>query len=369
MLRFLSPVFVLIILTGCSSGDPVTLGFVGGLSGRSSELGLEARNGMILAVEEWNQKGGINGHDIQLDIRNDKQDINFATEEVRALIDRGVNAIIGPTTSAMAVAVAPLATEAQIPMFGVTVSTNQLSRQDDYFFRLISSTQTSTRAFADYLIEHTGFQQYAVVTDLSNEAYTRSWMRDFQARMNAVNKTQMYASEYTSGDNLALLDISQQLALLEPDLIALATNSVDAALLIKQIRSINPNVIIVTSEWAGSPQLLQLAGTDAEGVYVPRYIDYGNQDPAFIQLRANFEQRFQSPLGYSGLLAYNATQVVLESLAAQTKELSAKDYLLQKRVFDSTAGQFQLDEYGDEISNAFYFITRVVNGQFVTQDE
>ncbi|WP_156498768.1 ABC transporter substrate-binding protein, partial [Oleiphilus sp. HI0079] len=127
-------------LFGCGQKEPVTLGFVGGLTGKVSDLGGPARNGMLFAVEEANKADGINGQPIQTLIRDDRQDPETAKKVVAELLAKNVDAIIGPVTSSMAVQVAPMAEQAQTVMMGVTVTTNDLSNKDDHFFRVLAAT-------------------------------------------------------------------------------------------------------------------------------------------------------------------------------------------------------------------------------------
>ncbi len=48
--------------------------FVGGLTGRLSDLGIGGRNGVMLAVEEINNAGGISGRPVKLITKDDKVD-------------------------------------------------------------------------------------------------------------------------------------------------------------------------------------------------------------------------------------------------------------------------------------------------------
>jgi branched-chain amino acid transport system substrate-binding protein len=77
------------------------IGFVGGLTGKSSDLGIQGRNSVMLAVEEINSQGGINGRPLQLITKDDKQDPQTALKVDRELIDEGVITIIGHMTSTM----------------------------------------------------------------------------------------------------------------------------------------------------------------------------------------------------------------------------------------------------------------------------
>ena len=113
-------------LTGCDNNKPIKVGFVGGLTGRLSDLGIAGRNGVIMAIEEINKAGGINKRPIELITKDDKQDPEVAVNVDKELIDEGVVAIIGHMTSAMSIAALPLINKKQILMISPTTSTNKL---------------------------------------------------------------------------------------------------------------------------------------------------------------------------------------------------------------------------------------------------
>lgn len=62
------------LLTGCRAKKPILIGFAGELTGKRGELGVEARDGAQLAVEEINANGGIHGRHITLLVRDDQGD-------------------------------------------------------------------------------------------------------------------------------------------------------------------------------------------------------------------------------------------------------------------------------------------------------
>ena len=47
-------------LAGCGNA-PIKIGFVGGLTGRTADLGLAGRDGALLALEQANAAGGVGG--------------------------------------------------------------------------------------------------------------------------------------------------------------------------------------------------------------------------------------------------------------------------------------------------------------------
>ena len=122
------------------------------LSGWSPELGIDGLHGARLAVELRNKAGGIKGRQIQLIEADDQQDTETARLSITRLIEHKVTAIVGPMTSAMALATAPLANQAQLLMISPTATSNDLSGKDDYFFRVVPAKRQYVKTSADFAI-------------------------------------------------------------------------------------------------------------------------------------------------------------------------------------------------------------------------
>lgn len=352
-------------LSGCSQEKQITIGFVGGLSGRVSDLGGPARNGMLLAIEELNNEGGINGLPVKTLIKDDKQDVETAIKAVNELIENQVDAIIGPVTSAMAVKVAPIATKAKTLMMGVTVTTNQLTGIDDYFLRSLPPTTVHAGEVADYLYKQQGIRSFSAIYDLKNEAYTYSWLNDFQTHMEALGGTSKKILNFSSGSQETLVKLAYEVLEEEADIIVFITNSVDAALLAKLVRSISPKIVIATSEWAGTERLIELGGRYIEGAFVPQYLDRESQDADYLKFRDTFIKRFGHEPGFPGMISYNATRVVLQQLRDKPANQSLKEAILTHKTYPSIQGNIEFDEFGDAKSKSY--VTQVKNGRFIVQ--
>jgi len=344
---------VALLSTACDTPRPVTLGFIGGLSGRVTDLGSNARNGMLLAVEEVNARGGIDGVPVQTLIRDDKQDPDTARGAVRELIDARVDAIIGPVTSVIAMAVLDLVNQSRTLMIGVSTTTNELSDRDDHFIRVLSPTAHYTDKFARYLHGQQGIRTYAVIYDTVNHSYTESWVGDFESRFSALGGQQVAKVSFASGNDLALQQAATELVRKPADIYILVTHSVDAALLAKLIREARPEARLATAEWAATERLIELGGRHVEGALVQQYLDRDSQDPDFIAFRDRFHERFGQEPGFAGMLSYNATNIALEALRNKAAGETARDYILRRREFATIQGPTRLNQFGDGLTSIY----------------
>ena len=349
-------------LSGCGEPEPIRLGFIGGLSGVNADLGTAGRNGVQLAVEQANAAGGILGRPLQLIIKDDRLDPEQGKQVTGELLDAGVAAILGPMTSAVAMAVAPLANEAQVLMMAGTVSTDALSGQDDYFFRTIGTHVEHARQLAQYLVERRGVKSANLVLDLRNQAYSESWSRHFSGFFQAHGGVTQEMVGFTSTAQTDYAALAAQALHGQPQVVLLITSPLDAALLSNQLRQLQPATLLATAEWAGTGRLVELGGKAVEGVIVPNFIDMHSRQPAFQAFRQAYLQRFGLEPGFPALTTYNATQVLLLAIAGQARNEPLKQTLLRQREYPGLQGPIQFDDFGDTQTPSYLTVIR--NGQY-----
>ena len=245
-----------LVLCACAPPDPVRIGFLGGLSGWSPELGIDGLHGARLAVELRNQAGGVKGRQIELVEADDQQDTETARQSIARLIEHRVAAVVGPMTSAMAIATVPLANQAQLLLISPTATSNDLSGQDDYFFRVVPATRQYVKTSADFYYRSWGLRKLRLVYDLRNRSYTESWLRDFSAVFAAAGGTLLEPISFTSSDEVVFSGLARRALSDSPDGIVIVANSVDTAMLCESIRKLNTAIAVGAAEWASTGRLI-----------------------------------------------------------------------------------------------------------------
>src|ERR1700735_1338668 len=92
-----------------AASDPIRIGFLPALTGPSSSTGVAINRGTVLAVDEMNAAGGLNGRQIKLIVRDTQSDPTKAVNAVAELIGRQkVSVMWGPLNSGEALAANPL---------------------------------------------------------------------------------------------------------------------------------------------------------------------------------------------------------------------------------------------------------------------
>ena len=125
-------VFVVSIVAGCQSKttenqpetpkaptetkEPIKVGVNVELSGGVASYGTNCRNGVVLAFDEINKAGGVDGRTIDYVIMDCKSDSAEATNVAARLVGQKVVALIGPLVTGSVLGAEPIASKNKIPL-------------------------------------------------------------------------------------------------------------------------------------------------------------------------------------------------------------------------------------------------------------
>jgi branched-chain amino acid transport system substrate-binding protein len=350
-------------LTGCAK-RPMSIGFLGGLTGPASDLGVAGRDGAQLAIEQVNLAGGVNGQPVALvevDDRQQADSMPLAAERMQAEV---VAAVVGPMTSSMAAHWIPLTQQARLLTVSPTVTSTDFSGQDDHFFRVCSTTRDYARVSAEHHVRQGGWKRYAVVRDDSNAAYTRSWAEHFASALQNLGAEVVHQQVYRLNSRSESLAPYLQMALAyQPEALVVVANAIDTANLAQLLRKGNPTLPMLTAEWAATEQLIELGGRAVQGLHVAQYFDRQGQQPPYLAFREAFVARYGRPPGFPEVGAYDATRVVLEASRQRQGSETLRDTVRRLRRFDGLQQTIEFDDFGD--ASRKLYITRIENGRFV----
>lgn len=122
--------------TTAESGEPIKIGMLTDMSVTFTQWGVNVRDGMLLAAEEINAAGGVNGRMIEIVQADTENDAEVGVQALERLAEEGVVAVGGIVSSGVAAPVAPVAEELQIPTFLVKAGTEAaLTRDSRFVFR------------------------------------------------------------------------------------------------------------------------------------------------------------------------------------------------------------------------------------------
>lgn len=355
---------LLCILPGCVQPVPIKIGVVMTLTGRASTSGIRIRNGISLAVDEINNKGGINGRDIDLIIRDDLGNPEDALRIDKELIDEGVTAVLGHNFSTIAVETVPLFNEENVLMIGAVVSTMDLSGKDDNFIRLIPSVNVYASKFAQLMYDTLNYRSAAVVYDVSNISYTESqynfFKSDFEKRGGEVKGAVTFNT-----NSLVAAEIAQKIVEIDAEALFVIANAIDAALICQHLRKYNSDINIIDSSWAASvPDFIKNGGQAIEGIVFLDLFNAESEQESMKKFSDLYFENFNESISLHAQVGYEVVQILADGLRQTTEPGKLKDVILKKKRYTGLDGEIIFDEYGD--TTRPFYIKTIENGTIKT---
>lgn len=140
----------------------IKIGLIGVMSGEAATWGQSGLAGATLAVNEINEKGGINGRKVQLISEDDKLSAKDSANAFNKLINIDeVVAIIGSSGSGPTIAGIPIAQDNKVPFMTVCASAPKVTQVGNYIFRDYPSDSFQGKFAAEFLFNKLGKKKVA----------------------------------------------------------------------------------------------------------------------------------------------------------------------------------------------------------------
>ena len=127
---FLGALLTLIAVAVTHAAEPIRIGLSLGLTGKYAPFALMQQRGYSLWQSEINERGGLLGRPVEFIFVDDESDPAKAPELYRKLITKDrVDLVLGPYSSAITAAVAPIVDKAGFPMLAAGAAADQIWQQ------------------------------------------------------------------------------------------------------------------------------------------------------------------------------------------------------------------------------------------------
>lgn len=352
--------------TGCrqTPPEPIRIGYLGTLSGTQSFLGNHGRDGALLAVEEVNRQGGLNGRPVELVIKDDHFNQGQARRAFGELQEQRVAGIIGPMASEVAAGIRDLANASRLVVLSPTTSGESFTGQDDYFLRIYPTADEGTVKIAHYAVHDRNLRSFAVVYDLANAAFSLSWLesfkRDYQAEGGAL-AAQIPFDSLTS--SVPFQQMAQKVAASGAQGLLILANAYNTALLCQNLAKLGVQPDTYITEWSYGPNLYQYGGSAVENLMVFKTYKESLDTTREQTFADTFQARFGERPWFAATHAYDATRLLLAGLSQNQPTADLKETLLTLGEFEGVQTSFQLNRFGDV--NRPHYVARIFGGEEV----
>src|SRR5260221_9069057 len=155
------------------------------LSGAGAVSGTNFRDGMLLAIDEINAKGGILGRKIETPLLDTQSDASISRAQVQKVLDNKPYVILGPVFSGSVMVDVLLTQQAEIPEIVGGEAAAITQKKNPYVFRTSFGQQFSMPKIANYLRD--GIKAKSVAVLWVNNDFGKGGRDNFVKEMNARN--------------------------------------------------------------------------------------------------------------------------------------------------------------------------------------
>ncbi len=313
--------------TNTDGEKTLKIGFTGPLTGDSAQYGLAVQYGAQLAIDEINEKGGVNGMKLELLYEDDKAGEQDAVNGYNALMDNGMQISLGSVTSGSCAAF--LGEAKKDNMFMLTPSATAVDAiAGENAFRVCFSDPAQGTTSADYIADNKIATKVAIIYDSSN-AYSSGIKDKFVAEAKVKNLEVVAEEAFTKNTST---DYSAQLQAVKDsgaELLFLPIYYTEASLILSQAKTAGVNVIFFGCD--GLDGILGMEGFDkslAEDVMLlTPFTPTATDDRTVAFVKAFTGKYGDKYLNQFGADAYDAVYILKAAIekAGITADMNASD--------------------------------------------
>jgi len=208
-LFFVFTVFAL-LLSSCATGgqeaasETIKIAILAPLSGSVPTFGVSTRDGALLAIEEWNAKGGVLGKKIEAIVEDSQCEPDPTVNAANKVIDQDkVKYIVGEVCSKASIPLSEIANAKQVLQItgtstNPTVTLNQDGSTKPYSFRACFIDPFQGTVMAKFATQQ-GFKTAFILFDQGND-YVRGLAEFFEIAFVELGGTIVGKETYTSQD-------------------------------------------------------------------------------------------------------------------------------------------------------------------------
>jgi branched-chain amino acid transport system substrate-binding protein len=365
---------VLAVFIGCQQA-PKTLkiAILAPLSGPVPTFGVSTRDGALLAIEEWNAKGGVLGSKIVPIVEDSQCTPDPALNAAKKVIEQDkVKYIVGEVCSSASIPISEYANSKKVIQISPTstntaVTVDSTGKTKDYIFRACFIDPFQGLVGANFAIQK-GAKKAFIMYDQAND-YVKGLAEAFEKSFTEKGGEIVGKESYTKEDK----DFSAILAKVKqtkPDVVYLPDYYNIVNLATKQAKEKGITVPFMGGDgWDSSDLDLKAA----DGGFYTNHYSPDSTAPEVVSFLAAYGAKYKDDQGKAKIpdalaaLAYDATNILLQAI----KDAGANDTLkvkvaMEKISFKGVSGAVTYDAQHNPVKSATILAVKGGKVQFET---
>ncbi len=365
---------------GVSGGIPIGIALA--QTSNVALLGQEGIQGAKIAEKYFNDKGGVDGTPIKLVVQDTGGDEAGTINAFNILINQNkVVGIVGPTLSQQAFSANPIAERAKVPVIAASNTAKGIPEIGDYIARVSAPVSIVAPNSIKAALKLNPKIKRVAVFYAQNDAFSKSETEIFQQVVKDQKLDLVTVQRFQTSDTDFQAQATNAINL-KPDLIIISGLAADGGNLVRQLRELGYQGIIVGGNGFNTSNIFAVCQARCNGVLVAQA--YSPEHPNEINktFRSTYLEQFKKEPPQFSAQGFTAVQVFVEALKEVDKKSDiAKMPLEQLRTelnkqllvgkYDTPLGQISFTPVGDVVQSQFYVAQLKVdpdgkNGKFVS---
>src|SRR6266852_5553614 len=294
------------------------------LSGAGAVSGTNFRDGMLLAIDEINAKGGILGRKIDTPLLDTQSDAGISRAQVQKVLDNNPYVILGPVFSGSVLVDMALTQQAEIPEIVGGEAAAITQKGDPYVFRTSFGQQFSMPKIANYIRDSVKAKSVAVLW--VNNDFGKGGRDTFVKEMAARNIKVVVDVSTESGQMDFAADVVK-LKGANADAIFVYTNEEESARFLREARKQGVDKPLIGETTLLGQKVIDMAGPAANGARGHVGLSADAPVPAVLAFKEKFNKRFSYVPDHNGIKGYTGVYAVkhaTEKIGKFDRKLLAK---------------------------------------------
>ncbi len=332
---------------GCRSSnktDEIVLGHFASMTGSEATFGRSTDNGILMAVEEINQAGGVNGKKVRVITYDNKGDNRETGNAVTRLVTKdGVHAVLGEVASSRSLVGAPVCQENGVPMVSPSSTNAAVTKVGDMIFRVCFIDSFQGHVCAKFAKENLKAAKAALLFD-QTQAYAVGLQEDFAKSFTQQGGEIVSKQSYQGGDQ----DYSAQLTAIrasQPDVIFIPGYYTDVGNIAIQARKLGITAPLLGGDGWDSAKLGEIGGEAINGSFYSNHYSPEDPNPRVQDFIKKYKEKHNGVPDGLAALGYDAARIVCQAIgrANSVKGADIAAELAKTKDFDGVTGKITID--------------------------
>jgi len=308
-----SGLFASVLLAGLGLAGPlhaqdkVYMPAVLELSGAGAVSGTNFRDGMLLAIEEINAKGGILGKKIDTPLLDTQSDAGISRSQVQKVLDNNPYVIFGPVFSGSVLVDIALTNQAEVPEIVGGEAAAITQKGSNYVFRTSFGQQSSIPKIAAYIRDGVKAKTIAVVW--VNNDFGKGG-RDAITKEMAKDNIKIVADVSTESGQTDFSADVVKVKSANADAVFVYVNEEESARFLKEAKKQGLKAQLLGETTLLGQKVIDLAEGAANGVQGHVGLTVDAPIPAVQQFAERFKKRFNYVCDHNGIKGYTGVYFV-----------------------------------------------------------